>query len=104
MDTFRILQMEGVNQNCIYLHREGTEWYAYESSAFYLNSAFPVRGNIEQVIDRNSEICLVRISLGRQPREFFTGQELISRGEDMVEVKCKLRYRGFRIWKSRLIN
>lgn len=104
MDTFRILQMEGVNQNCIYLHREGSEWYAYESSAFYLNSTFPVRGGIERVVDRHSEICLVRISLGRQPREFFTGQELISRGEDMVEVKCKLRYRGFRIWKSRLIN
>ena len=104
MDAFRILQMEGDNRNCIYLHREGSEWYAYESSAWGRRAAWPVRGNVERIVDHKSEMCLIRIPLGRQPREFFMGQELIFRSEDILEVKCKLKYGGFRIWKSRLIN
>lgn len=103
MDTVRILKMEALNRNCIYLHREGSEWYAYEFSAFYLISAFQV-GSIERLVDNTSEVCFVRLPLGRKPQDFFAGQELISCGEDMVKVKCKLKYGGFKFWKSLFLN
>lgn len=103
MDVIKILKMESVNQNCIYLHREGPEWYAYEFSAFYLNSAFQVE-RIEQIIDDVYEVRMIRIPLGKSPREFFTGKEVIECGKDMVEVRCKLKYGGFSIWKSRFVH
>lgn len=104
MDTVSILKLETVNRTCIYLHREGSEWYAYEFSAFYLCSAFCVGGNIERVTDNNMDVCLIRLSLGKNPEEFFKEQEIRLCSEDIVEVKCKLKYGGFNFWKSRFIN
>lgn len=103
MDVIKILEMESVNQDCIYLHREGPEWYAYEFSAFYLNSAFQVE-HIEQFVDDVYEVKMVRIPLGKSPQEFFINKQLTEYGNDMVEVKCKLKYGGFSIWKSRFIH
>lgn len=101
MDVIKILEMEEKNRDCIYLHREGVAWYVYEHSAFYFNSAVQT-GRIESVVDSGG-VSLVRMLIGEKLDGFFSGSDMKVCEDGVIEVKCKVRCRGFNIWRSHLI-